>query len=184
MGFALLPGDRNGASGVSSLPIYENMLLPDLDRFFRGGRLDNGAMKREAVRLGVEFEVRPNDPQMKLSALSGGNAQKVLIARWMNRMPKLLLLDEPTQGVDVGTRAHIFAALKAETAKGMSILCASSDTEQLAEICDRVIVFARGRVHKVLTGGDVTKDGIAEACYASVQLDLHPGAENETLGTN
>lgn len=184
MGFALLPGDRNGASGVGSLPIYENMLLPDLSRFFRGGRLDNGAMKREAVRLGVEFEVKPNDPQMKLSALSGGNAQKVLIARWMNRMPKLLLLDEPTQGVDVGTRAHIFAALKAETAKGMSILCASSDTEQLAEICDRVVVFARGRVHKVLTGGDVTKDGIAEACYASVQLDLHPGVEHETPGTN
>lgn len=184
MGFALLPGDRNGASGVGSLPIYENMLLPDLSRFFRGGRLDNGAMKREAVRLGVEFEVKPNDPQMKLSALSGGNAQKVLIARWMNRMPKLLLLDEPTQGVDVGTRAHIFAALKAETAKGMSILCASSDTEQLAEICDRVVVFARGRIHKVLTGGDVTKDGIAEACYASVQLDLHPGVEHETPGTN
>lgn len=184
MGFALLPGDRNGASGVGSLSIYENMLLPDLTRFFRMGRLDNGAMKREAFRLGVEFEVKPNDPHMKLSSLSGGNAQKVLIARWMNRMPKLLLLDEPTQGVDVGTRAHIFAALKVEAAKGMSILCASSDTEQLAEICDRVIVFARGRVHKVITGSDVTKDGIAAACYASVQLDLHPGAENETLGTN
>lgn len=184
LGFALLPGDRNGASGVGSLPIYENMLLPDLGRFFRGGRLDNGAMKREALRLGTEFEVKPNDPQMKLSALSGGNAQKVLIARWMNRTPKVLLLDEPTQGVDVGTRAHIFAALKAEAAKGMSIICASSDSEQLAEICDRVVVFTRGRVHKVLAGTDVTKDGIAEACYASVQLDLHSGGAAEMSGTN
>lgn len=173
MGFALLPGDRNGASGVGSLPIFENMFLPDLGRFFRAGRLDNGAMRRDAIRLGREFEVKPNDPEMKLSALSGGNAQKVLIARWMNRKPKLLLLDEPTQGVDVGTRAHIFAALKAAAAEGMSIVCASSDTEQLAEICDRVLVFARGRVHREITGEGITKDGLAEACYASVELDLH-----------
>ncbi len=176
-GFALLPGDRNGASGVGTLPIYENMFLPDLGRFFSGGRLDNRAMKRDAIRLGREFEVKPNDPEMKLSALSGGNAQKVLIARWMNRKPRLLLLDEPTQGVDVGTRAHIFAALKAAAADGMSIVCASSDTEQLAEICDRVLVFARGRIHREITGEGLTKDGLAEACYASIELDLHVPAD-------
>ena len=61
--------------------------------------------------MGARYEVRPNDPSVKLSSLSGGNAQKVLIARWMNRNPKLLLLDEPTQGVDVGTRVQIYAAL-------------------------------------------------------------------------
>ena len=90
--------------------------------------------------------MRPNDPLLKLSALSGGNAQKVLIARWMNRHPTLLLLDEPTQGVDVGTRQSIFIALRAAAAKGMSVICASSDAEQLADICDRVIVFARGSI--------------------------------------
>ena len=103
-------------------------------------------MLREAHGLGTRYEVRPNDPSMKLSSLSGGNAQKVLIARWMNRKPKLLLLDEPTQGVDVSTRVQIYAALRAAASAGMSIVCASSDTEQLAEICDRVLVFARGRI--------------------------------------
>jgi ribose transport system ATP-binding protein len=168
--FALLPGDRQNASGLDSLPIVDNILLPDIGRFFRGGFLKRGAMLREARALGARYEVRPNDPSMKLSSLSGGNAQKVLIARWMNRNPKLLLLDEPTQGVDVGTRVQIYASLRAAAVSGMSIVCASSDAEQLAEISDRVLVFARGRICREITGAELTKDGIAEACYASIEL--------------
>ncbi len=169
-GFALLPGDRQGASGVDSLPIVDNMFLPDVGRFFRGGRLRNRAMIEEAHILGTKYEVRPNDPYLKLSALSGGNAQKVLIARWMNRSPNLLLLDEPTQGVDVGTRQQIFAALRKAAAEGMSIICASSEAEQLADICDRVLVFAKGRICHELSGDSLTKEGISEACYASAAL--------------
>jgi len=174
--FALLPGDRQNASGVDSLSVVDNMLLPDVSRFFRGGFLRRGAMVREARALGTRYEVRPNDPAAKLSSLSGGNAQKVLIARWMNRNPKLLLLDEPTQGVDVGTRVQIYAALRAAAASGMSIVCASTDAEQLAEICDRVLVFARGRICREMSGPELTKDGIAEACYASINLS--GGAEH------
>ena len=179
MGFALLPGDRQGASGVDSLKIVENMFLPDINRFFSRGRLNNGAMVKEALKLGTEYEVRPNDPHLKLSALSGGNAQKVLIARWMNRNPNLLLLDEPTQGVDVGTRQQISAAIRAAAAKGMSVICASSDAEQLQDICDRVLVFARGRICDEIIGERLTKEGIAEACYASVSLKDGP-TPNET----
>lgn len=170
-GQALLPGDRNGASGIGSLPIFENMFLPDMQRFFSGGFLRYGRLRREARDLGQTYQVRPNDPDMVLSALSGGNAQKVLLARWMNRSPRLLLLDEPTQGVDVGTRAMIFDALRKAAADGMSIVCASSDAEQLAEICDRVLVFARGRIVQELTGPELTKSGIAAACYASVHAE-------------
>jgi ribose transport system ATP-binding protein len=170
MGFALLPADRQGASGVDSLPIVDNMFLPDVGRFFRGAFMRNGAMVREARALGATFEVKPNDPALKLSALSGGNAQKVLIARWMNRNPSLLLLDEPTQGVDVGTRQQIFAALRKAASEGMSVICASSEAEQLAEICDRVLIFAKGRICQELTGADLTKDGISEACYQSAAL--------------
>lgn len=169
MGLALLPGDRQGASGVDSLPIVDNMFLPDIDRFFWGGVLHNGRMKAEAKVLGELFEVSPNDPLLKLSALSGGNAQKVLIARWMNRQPTLLLLDEPTQGVDVGTRQSIYVALRSAAAKGMSVICASSDAEQLADICDRVIVFARGAICEEIEGENISKESIAEACYASLE---------------
>jgi ribose transport system ATP-binding protein len=169
MGFALLPADRHGASGIDSLSIVENMFTPDVSRFFRGGRMRNGQMVREAIDLGERFEVRPNDPALKLSALSGGNAQKVLIARWMNRSPVLLLLDEPTQGVDVGTRAQVFAALREAAARGMTVVCASSEAEQLALICDRVLVFAKGRISREIAGDALTKDEISAACYASGQ---------------
>jgi ribose transport system ATP-binding protein len=94
----------------------------------------------------------------------------------MNRKPKLLLLDEPTQGVDVSTRVQIYAALRAAASAGMSIVCASSDAEQLAEICDRVLVFARGQICREITVTELTKDGIAEGCYASI--DLSGGAEH------
>lgn len=178
---ALLPGDRQGASGVDSLPVVDNMFLPDIGRFFRGGRLSRGAMLKEAVALGQRYEVKPNDPAVKLSSLSGGNAQKVLIARWMNRNPKLLLLDEPTQGVDVGTRVQIFAAIREAARAGMSVICASSDAEQLAEICDRVLVFAKGRVVREIAGAGLTKDGIAEACYASIDLAGHTALESSVV---
>ena len=169
-GFALLPADRQGAGGVDSLPIVDNMFLPDVSRFYRGGRMRNREMVHAARQLGARFEVRPNDPSLKLSALSGGNAQKVLIARWMNRSPVLLLLDEPTQGVDVGTRQQIFAALREAADNGMTVICASSEAEQLALICDRVLVFGKGRIIREITGDDLSKDVISEACYASAQM--------------
>ena len=78
------------------------------------------------------------------------------------------MLDEPTQGVDVGTRANIFKAVKEAAAKGMSVICASSDAEQLAELCDRVLVFARGRIVDELAGSQVDKDNITQACYSSL----------------
>lgn len=182
-GFALLPADRQGASGVDSLPIVDNMFLPDVSRFFRRGRMRNRDMVHEARQLGTRFEVRPNDPSLKLSALSGGNAQKVLIARWMNRSPVLLLLDEPTQGVDVGTRQQIFAALREAADNGMTVICASSEAEQLALICDRVLVFGKGRIIREITGDGLTKDVISEACYASAQLAAPNNTQASSRGS-
>ncbi|SFS58082.1 monosaccharide ABC transporter ATP-binding protein, CUT2 family [Sulfitobacter marinus] len=166
--FALLPGDRLEKSGVGSISIFENMLLPGITDYSARGFLNNAAMKKEARRLGAQFEVRPNNPEAPLGSLSGGNAQKVLIAKWMKRNPKLLLLDEPTQGVDVGTRDNIFKALRAAAQQGMSIVCASSDAEQLEAVCDRVLIFARGRIIDELTGARLTKDEIMQACYGSL----------------
>ena len=89
--------------------------------------------------------MRPNDPGRNYQSLSGGNQQKALVAKWMQTEPQLLLLHEPTQGVDVGAREQIFRMLSAAAEGGMSILCASSDYEQLAAICDRVLVLGNGR---------------------------------------
>ncbi|MBM3504988.1 MAG: sugar ABC transporter ATP-binding protein [Alphaproteobacteria bacterium] len=170
LGIALLPGDRQGASGVGTLPIEDNVTLPVLDWFRRGLGLERRGMRAGAAALGQAYEVRPNRPDLNLDSLSGGNQQKVLLAKWMQSNPDLLLLDEPTQGVDVGARQAVFKAVRAAADQGLAVICASSDHEQLAAICDRVLVFARGRVVSELTGNNVTKDRITEQCYASATL--------------
>ena len=97
--------------------------------------------------------------------MSGGNQQKALLAKWFQTEPRLILLDEPTQGVDVGARAQVFDAIAAAARSGASVLCASSDYEQLTAICDRVLVFNRGCVTSELVGAQISKPAIAEACY-------------------
>jgi ribose transport system ATP-binding protein len=167
-GIALLPGDRQGAAGIGELSITDNMMLPVLNQFLHGFRLDRRGMRRATRKLGGEYDVRPNIPQMELQSLSGGNQQKVLVAKWMHTKPKVLLLDEPTQGVDVGARQQIFRAISEAAQSDTVVVCASTDYEQLAAICDRVLIFARGAIVQQLVGSDVTKDRIAEQTLLSM----------------
>jgi len=167
-GVIYLPADRLGEAGVGSLPVVENEMLPVLPRMRGAYGLDYARMVRTAKDLGTAFDVRPNAPSLPLAALSGGNQQKALLAKWLQTKPKLVLLDEPTQGVDVGARQQVYAALDAASSDGAGIVVASTDFEQLAQICHRVLVFSRGQVVTELTGADVTKDTIAECCYRSM----------------
>lgn len=168
IGIGLLPADRLGAGGVGNLPITDNVTLPVLKQFLRGVTLSRRAMAQRARALGEAYDVRPNRPEMALDSLSGGNQQKVLLAKWLQTEPRLLLLDEPTQGVDVGARQQIYQAIDAASAKSMAILCASTDYEQLAQICDRVLIFARGAVIREIAGSEITKERIAEQVYTSL----------------
>ena len=169
-GIALVPADRQQDGVVASLPVYDNILMRSLRAFFRTGALRRRRMLRRARQLMSDFDVRPADPRMICSSLSGGNQQKALLAKWLHRNPRLLLLHEPTQGVDVGARQQIFSLVREAAAQGTSVICASSDYEQLAAICDRVLLFARGRIVEQLVGEAVTKDRITERCYNSVVL--------------
>ena len=144
------------------------MLLPVLEDFVRWFGLDWPGITGRATQLGKQYDVRPNRPAQTLSSLSGGNAQKVLMAKWLQTSPLLLMLDEPTQGVDVGARQQLFAALDHAASDGTSILIASTDYEQLAQICDRVLIFARGKIVDVLAGTAISKDAIAERCLLSM----------------
>jgi ribose transport system ATP-binding protein len=165
---ALLPSDRLGAAGVGNLTIAENMLLPVMQEFVRWLGLDWSGMTGRATQLCKQYDVRPNRPAQTLSSLSGGNAQKVLMAKWLQTTPLLLMLDEPTQGVDVGARQQLFAALDHAAEEGTAIVVASTDYEQLAQICNRVLIFARGQIVDVLEGKAVTKDALAERCLLSL----------------
>jgi ribose transport system ATP-binding protein len=168
-GIVLIPGDRANAAAIGALSITDNVTMPVLTSAFSRWQLARRRMTALAEDLGRRFEVLPNRPDLPISALSGGNQQKVMLAKWMQQSPVLVLLDEPTQGVDIGARQAVFAQIAAATRRGASVLCASSDYEQLEAICDRVLIFADGKVTAELTGDAVSKAAIAERCYGANQ---------------
>jgi ribose transport system ATP-binding protein len=117
---------------------------------------------------------------LKYQSLSGGNQQKAMLAKWLQTKPSLLLLHEPTQGVDVGARQQIFQLTRKAAADGTAVVCVSTNYAQLAAVCDRVVVFGRGRVGRELTGDQVTKERIAEQCYRVAES--HSGSHLDAGG--
>ena len=164
-GVALVPADRQRDGSVGSLSVGDNVSVPVLHDYRSRVGLDRSRMRRDARKLLEQFDVRPPDPRLPYQSLSGGNQQKAMLAKWLQTKPSLLLLHEPTQGVDVGSRQQILRLTRKAAADGAAVVCASTDYEQLAAVCDRVVVFSRGRVARELTGDQVTKERIAEQCY-------------------
>jgi ribose transport system ATP-binding protein len=166
-GVGYVPGERLREGCIGELSVAENVGLPVLARFFRRGWLRRRALANHARAQLTRLGVRPADPSLNFEALSGGNQQKVLLAKWLQLEPRLLILQEPTQGVDVGAREQIFAIIRAFAVRGGSVLCLSGDHEQLAILCSRVLIFRRGRVARELVGPEVTKELIAHECLGS-----------------
>jgi ribose transport system ATP-binding protein len=164
-GIALVPADRTRDGAVGSLSVAENVMLPVLDRYADRTRLDGGRLRRTAAALLAKQDVRPPEPQLMFDALSGGNQQKAVLAKWLQTAPRLLLLHDPTRGVDVGARERIVSALRDIAGRGVSVLSASADFEQLARLCDRVLILSAGRAVDELVGPDVTEARIAERCH-------------------
>jgi len=169
-GIACVPADRPVEGAIGALSVTDNVTMTTLGWYRGRAGLRRGGMRRAAAELTERFDIRPGDPAAPLATLSGGNQQKAVLAKWLQTQPRLLLLQEPTQGVDVGARRQIFAAVRDAGAAGTSVLCASADAEELAELCDRVVVLARGRAVAELTGAAVTKDRITEEVLTSVSM--------------
>ena len=166
-GLALVPGDRLGASGIGHLSVQDNVGLPVLRQFFSRGSLSSRAEREHVGSLLVSYGVRPPAPERLLETLSGGNQQKALLAKWLQLGPKVLLLDEPCVGVDIGARKEIFARMRTAADAGTSIVMASTEFDDLAHVCDRVFVFRGGRVVTVLSGDALTEERLLEQCYSS-----------------
>lgn len=171
-GIVYVPGDRLREGCIGELTIAENTALPVLSRFFKRGALRLRALDAYVDELCHRFEVRSAAPALPLDALSGGNQQKVLLAKWLQLQPLLLILQEPTQGVDVGSREQIFAIIREYARRGGAVLCASSDHEQLAVLCDRVLVFQRGRIAVELSGKKLVKESISYECFGTTMTQL------------
>ncbi|HWE56660.1 MAG TPA: sugar ABC transporter ATP-binding protein [Acidimicrobiales bacterium] len=158
-GIAYLPSDRKRESAIPSFTVRENLTLPHLST--RRGWLGNRRERSDADRWLADLDVRPPGSDRVFSTLSGGNQQKVVLARWLRCGSTVLVLDEPTQGVDVGAKSMIYQLLTGAARNGASVIVASSDTEELAALCDRVIVVRDGVAGAELTGSGLTVDAIS-----------------------
>jgi ribose transport system ATP-binding protein len=157
-GMALVPADRAGEAAFAGLSITDNLVLPKISTRLRGLLVSDTAQHAEALSWSDRLTIRPGRPKAAFATLSGGNQQKVVIARWLRLQPKLLILDEPTKGVDVGAVISIWNLIRESAADGGAVLACSSDAAELASYCDRVIVLRRGQVAAEIAGEQLNAD--------------------------
>jgi ribose transport system ATP-binding protein len=155
-GLAYLPSDRQERAGHAGLPAYENISLTNLRAFWRRLLVRHRQERRNAAVWFSRLMVRPADVSALLSTFSGGNQQKILLAKWLQLEPAVLLLDDPTQGVDVVATAQLHEVLLDLARSGAAILVSSSDLEELSSICERVLVMRGGRITVKVEGSDIS----------------------------
>jgi ribose transport system ATP-binding protein len=162
-GIGFIPDDRHTEGVFLNLTLRENYSLGFLDLISRYWVIDRNAEVARAGAITKDLRVRAASAESKLFELSGGNQQKALFGREISAKPTVLLVDEPTKGVDIGSRSEIYQRLRATADQGLAVLVSSSDGIELEGICDRVLIFARGRIVHELSGAAVTDAAITEA---------------------
>ncbi|MEU1971449.1 sugar ABC transporter ATP-binding protein [Microbacterium sp. NPDC019599] len=161
-GVGLSPEERKSQGLVLDEPIFVNVTLSSVSRFAKAGFLDERA-ERQITREQIDaLELRPADPDRPAMTLSGGNQQKILLARWLVHGTRVLLLDEPTRGVDVGARAEIYALIRRLAAAGNAVVIVSSEIEEVLGLADTVLVVADGRVLQTLPASQIDEHGVLD----------------------
>ena len=165
LGLAHVPEDRNDRGLVPDFPISDNLILGRLPGFARKGLrpgLDPGAIRAHARSLIARFDVRPPEPETPCRSLSGGNAQKVVVAREMTRGPKVLLAGQPTRGVDIGAVEAIHAEILNARDAGVAVLLVSADLAEILALSDRILVMFRGRIRAEVDAGSADPGRLGE----------------------
>jgi len=152
-GIGFVPGERRQGL-VMNLSVRDNILLPSLDRLARGGVIDRARCDRLVDQLMEALDIRPRRPRLPVSALSGGNQQKVILAKWLAREVGVLLLEEPTQGVDVAAKAQIHALIRDFATRGGGVLIRSSELDELTLVSDKILALHQGSVTDSVERGD------------------------------
>ncbi|PGY11919.1 sugar ABC transporter ATP-binding protein [Bacillus sp. AFS031507] len=160
LGIIMVPEDRRNEGIIPGMSIKENVTLTNLPQLFPKGLIKSREEDRIAKENIDHLNIRPGDPKKKVGKLSGGNAQKVVISRCLNLNPKILLLDEPTQGIDIVAKTELQMLFRQLTEQGMSIIVVSSELPELVSLADRTIVLYDGKVKKELAGSEITDKSI------------------------
>jgi ribose transport system ATP-binding protein len=164
-GIGYVPEDRKREAIFGDLSVRANLLLASVPEFWRRYGMASRQESSEARDLVTRFGIKAPGIANPISALSGGNQQKTVLARWLRRRPALLLLDEPTQGVDIGARADIYRIIRAAVEQGTAVLMVASDFDELARVCDRVLVLRRGRIVAEVRPPDLDHDHLTHLAY-------------------
>jgi ABC-type sugar transport system ATPase subunit len=157
-GIAMLPGDRQKLGLLRESSVRANIMLGSRPLMSRTRLSEERIVSRDYVN---SFGIRPPDIERPIKNLSGGNQQKALLARALRRDPGVLLLNEPTRGVDIGARADVYRVLYDALARGISILFYSTDMQEIMELADRVLVFYDNELITELSGSEITEDNIS-----------------------
>jgi len=169
-GIQYLPGDRHVEGIIPDLSVRENFSLRSLDRNRVLGFVQSQTERERAVAAVKRFAVKTPGIETPIGLLSGGNQQKIMLASVLESEPTLMLIDEPTQGVDVGTRMEIYRILRNAARQGIGIIVLSSDAGEIAGLCDRVLIFSRGQVVRELAGEDVTENDVISAVLTATTV--------------
>ncbi|PSJ30196.1 sugar ABC transporter ATP-binding protein [Streptosporangium nondiastaticum] len=172
-GLGLVPEDRKGQGLLLDASLGDNLTLARLERDTRGGFVDRRGQRREAAAVAERLKVRMSGLEQSARTLSGGNQQKIVIGKWLLAGARLLILDEPTRGIDVGAKVEIYRLVNELTAAGHAVLMISSDLPEVLGMSDRVLVMAQGRIAGELAGERATQDAVME-------LALRPANEGNT----
>ena len=152
-GIGFVPDERR-LGLIMNQSVHDNILLPSLDVIAHGGRIDRGAGKRLVEQMMELLDIRPRRPELPVATLSGGNQQKVIVAKWFARAVEVLLLDEPTQGIDVAAKAKIHTLIRNFAKRGGGVLVRSSDLAELTLICDEILAVHQARMTDRLQRSD------------------------------
>lgn len=161
-GMGLSPEERKSQGLVLDEPVFRNITLATFGREARGGWLREDVERRIAAEQITAMELRPSNPDLPARALSGGNQQKILLARWLVHGSRVLLLDEPTRGVDVGARSEIYSLIRALADAGTAIVIVSSEIEEVLGLSDTVLVVADGQVLSTLPASEIDEHGVLD----------------------
>jgi len=177
---AFMPADRHREALMTSLGVRENAAVAALPAFRRRWLMSRDKEHRGVARTLASLDVRAPSLDAEVSSLSGGNQQKVVIARTLLSEPRLVIADEPTHGVDVGARAEIYRILREVSAAGIPVIVSSSDAKELEGLCDEVVVMSRGKRIETLTGDDVNEERMVTA---AVRATTRAAAAETTAAT-
>lgn len=164
LGIGMVTEERKKDGFIGCLSVRENISVTVLDMLTKWGFLNLGQERMLAKDSMEKLNIKAPDMETKITSLSGGNQQKVIVAKWLATEMKVLILDEPTRGIDVGTKQEMYQLIQQLADRGVSIIVVSSEVQELCKLCDRFIVLAGGKVRSELKGGNVSEADILKAC--------------------